>query len=188
MNSRYVCIGWLTVAVVCTVGCAPNDGGSDIQVVSGTDAAPDGERADADATGTDTRSSGDTSMRPDLDTSDARNPRSDVHTDGESVGDAPDGADGTDADNPTWDSFAADFFDTYCVNCHGADDNDQDYRTYSDVKQDADTIRCGVAPTQLEGCSGSPQPSQFPVGNGPKPSDAERRKLVDWIDAGLPKE
>ncbi|MFB6351744.1 MAG: hypothetical protein ABEN55_12695 [Bradymonadaceae bacterium] len=188
MDLRRVWLGWLTIAVGCTAGCAPNDGGSDIQIVSGTDAAPDGEKTDADATGSDTRTGGDTSTRPELDTSTTRDGNADATTSGDSVSHDADAADSTGAGGPTWNSFAADFFDTYCVNCHGADDNDQDYRKYSEVKQDADTIRCGVAPTQLEGCSGPPQPAQFPVGNGPKPSDAERKKLVDWIEAGLPRE
>lgn len=85
----------------------------------------------------------------------------------------------------TWDSWAMGFFATYCVECH--DGGTRDYRTIDEVIRDQDGIACGVSPTALDRCgAGSPSPSQFPVGSGPFPSDAERERLVAWIDAGLP--
>lgn len=85
----------------------------------------------------------------------------------------------------TWESFAREWFATYCVECHGATGR-RDYRTIDDVIRDADTIRCGVRPrgTDLEGCGASPVASQFPIGMGPFPDDATRMRIVEWIDAG----
>jgi hypothetical protein len=77
----------------------------------------------------------------------------------------------------------------YCVECHGASDPDgRDFTKLSIVQAQKDEIRCGVAPVQLKGCTGFPPPHQFPVSNAtgtnPKPTDAERDRLVAWIDAG----
>lgn len=92
----------------------------------------------------------------------------------------------TDApEGDTWGNWAMGFFATYCVGCH--DGGTRDYRTIDEVIRDQDGIACGVSPTALDRCgAGSPSPSQFPVGSGPFPSDAERERLVAWIDAGLP--
>jgi hypothetical protein len=99
------------------------------------------------------------------------------------------------ASGDTWSNFAEGFFATYCVECHDANDPStppRDYTKYADVKTDAPTIRCGVAPVKLTtGCDASfPPPKQFPIsdakGTNPKPSDAERDRLVLWIQAGLP--
>ena len=90
----------------------------------------------------------------------------------------------------TWTSYAMGFFATYCVECHGAGDALRDYTTYEDVSAESAEIRCGVTAVDLSDCSGFPPPSQFPVDNAtasnPKPSDAERARLVAWIEAGLP--
>lgn len=84
----------------------------------------------------------------------------------------------------TWESFARDFADTYCVDCHGAGNRMRDYTGYADLFRDRDRVRCGVSPSRAAGCGRTPAPRQFPVGNGPKPSDAERSRLVEWIEAG----
>lgn len=89
-----------------------------------------------------------------------------------------------DAGGDTWGSFAEGFFATYCVSCH--DTSPKDFRQIEDVRAWADTIRCGVSDVALEGCGSTPPPRQFPVGTGPHPSDAERERLVAWIDAGMP--
>jgi hypothetical protein len=49
-------------------------------------------------------------------------------------------------------------------------------------------MRCGVAVTQDPSwnCSPSIAAKQFPIGNGAKPSDAERDRIVAWITAGEP--
>lgn len=84
----------------------------------------------------------------------------------------------------TWASFAMGFMATYCVECH--DGPPRDYRTIDEVRRDRDTIACGVSLEARDGCGSFPSPGQFPVGSGPRPSDAERARLVAWIDAGLP--
>ena len=87
----------------------------------------------------------------------------------------------------TWNSFAMGFMAAYCVECHTAGDpQGRDYTLYAEVVEEAGTIRCGVTPVALPDCTGFPPPGQFPVGNGAMPSESERQRLVDWIDAGLP--
>jgi len=98
-------------------------------------------------------------------------------------------ADGGDAAaGDTWDSYASGFFTTYCVECHGAGNPKRDFTTPADVRRDEALIRCGVAPTLLSGCSGTPAPKQFPISNAagtnPKPSDADRTRLVAWLEGG----
>jgi hypothetical protein len=79
------------------------------------------------------------------------------------------------------------FFAMYCVSCHAASDpTGRDFTQLSVVVTNAATIRCGVAATMQSGCGVSPAPKQFPIGTGPKPSDAERQRIVAWIDAGTP--
>jgi hypothetical protein len=109
----------------------------------------------------------------------------------ETASDAPPSGDAGD----TWANYAEGFFMTYCVECHNPtllaqNKTMRDYTTSVDVVRDKATIRCGVAPTQLSGCSGNPAPRQFPIsdsaGTNPKPADAERLRLVAWIEAGTP--
>jgi hypothetical protein len=91
-----------------------------------------------------------------------------------------------DASTPTYSSFAQPFFMTYCVSCHPSASSTRDFTQYSVIQTNAHNIACGVSPTALAGCSGNPAPSQFPIGTGPHPSDAERNELVLWIMNGLP--
>ena len=93
----------------------------------------------------------------------------------------------TGAAGPTWESFAAGFFETYCWECHGPGDALRDYSMLSAVMMEATTIRCGTAPVgaMLSGCEGEPPAGQFPIGDN-LPTDDERTTLVEWIDAGLP--
>jgi hypothetical protein len=97
--------------------------------------------------------------------------------------------DGTTAD--TWTSFAHDFFVKYCTECHDASDTTTgDFSVESNVMKEAPTIRCGVAATKQSGCGATPTPKQFPICDAsctnPKPTDAERTRIVAWIDAGMP--
>ena len=85
----------------------------------------------------------------------------------------------------TWTNFAQGFFTTYCVPCHSANPP-RDYSTMVDVMRDSAEIACGVSPTALSGCGSFPPPNQFPIGTGPHPSDADRQRIVAWIEAGLP--
>jgi hypothetical protein len=112
-------------------------------------------------------------------------------TDAGSLGNTPSDAAPSTADaGDTWSSFAQGFFATYCVECHGAGNAKRDYSTLDNVVRDKDMIRCGVAPTQQPGCGAAPAPKQFPISNAagtnPKPSDAERTRILAWIAAGLP--
>ena len=74
------------------------------------------------------------------------------------------------------------------MHCHDGTTEPQDFRQYSQVKALTSTIRCGVAPTLQSGCptSGFPPPKQFPIGTGPFPSDADRLRIVTWINDGAP--
>jgi hypothetical protein len=100
------------------------------------------------------------------------------------------------ATDDTWDNYAKAFFKTYCVECHNATTpySKQDFTIYADVIGLEKTIRCGVAPKGMvqSGCptSGFPPPGQFPISNGagtnPKPSNADRLRIIAWINAGAP--
>jgi len=87
---------------------------------------------------------------------------------------------------PTYTGFAEAFIMSYCVSCHPSASSTRDFTQYAVVKQNAHNIACGVSPIALPGCSGNPAPGQFPIGSGPQPTDAERTKLVQWIQGGLP--
>ena len=122
---------------------------------------------------------------------DSTTPPGDTGSPGDSSkGDAISG-DGTDAPAvDTWTTYAQGFFKTYCVECHSSTSTTRKYDSIADVKRDKDLIRCGVAPTKLSGCTTtSPAPRQFPINNAtktnPKPTDADRSRLVAWIDGGL---
>jgi hypothetical protein len=96
---------------------------------------------------------------------------------------------GADAGPDTWASYAAGFFSTYCVSCHDAQDTTgRDFTQQSIVEANKLVIRCGVATAQDPswGCASLPAAKQFPIGSGPKPSDAERTRIVAWITAGAP--
>jgi hypothetical protein len=98
------------------------------------------------------------------------------------------GAVDAEAAGDTWTSFARDFFATYCVACHNDDPTHlRNYTMLADVRRDMEMLRCGIAPSALPGCTAAlALPASFPVGDGPRPSDEERERLVAWIEAGLP--
>ncbi len=112
-------------------------------------------------------------------------------------GDAGDAGDAASSDSgkagDTWYSYAQGFFSTYCVECHNArDPQSRDYTAKADVVRDKDVIRCGTSAVQEPSwsCAAFPPPKQFPItddaGTNSKPTDAERTRLVAWIDAGCP--
>lgn len=104
---------------------------------------------------------------------------------GASDASVPDGGEGAD----TWSTYAERFFMTYCTACHDAQDpTGRDYTQQAIVAKDRSVMRCGVAAMQDPSwnCAASPAARQFPIGSGPKPSDAERARIVAWIDAGEP--
>jgi hypothetical protein len=93
---------------------------------------------------------------------------------------------GADAGPPadTWTNFGEEFFATYCVECHDA--APRDFRSIDDVIANGDTVRCGVSDVTLDDCDGWPPARQFPIGDGPFPSDEERARAAAWIEAGAP--
>jgi hypothetical protein len=100
---------------------------------------------------------------------------------------SPDGSD------DTWASWAMGFFATYCVECHAASDpTGLDFTMQSVVIKNKLAIRCGVCNAQDPswGCPASPHAQQFPIsnstGSNPKPSTADRDRVVAWIEAGCP--
>ena len=89
----------------------------------------------------------------------------------------------------TWASYAGAFFQTYCTECHDAQDpTGRNFNIQANVEAEKLTIRCGVAVTQDPAwqCASAPIAKQFPIGNGPKPCDAERDRIVAWVTAGAP--
>lgn len=101
---------------------------------------------------------------------------------------APDGP-----DTDTWDNWAAGFFATYCLECHDASDpKGLDFGVHSIVTANKDTIRCGVCVAQQAAwdCPAGLPAEQFPIsdsaGTNPKPSAADRDRVVDWIGIGCP--
>lgn len=98
------------------------------------------------------------------------------------------GIDG-DAGPDTWTSYAAGFFKSYCTACHNTQDSTgRDFNIQAKVEAEKFIARCGVAVAQDPSwnCAASPVAKQFPIGSGPKPSDAERTRIVAWITAGAP--
>jgi hypothetical protein len=99
--------------------------------------------------------------------------------------------DGMQAD--TWNNWAQAFFTKYCVECHSpSDPTGRDFTKKSIVVTNAPTIRCGVCNTQAAvwSCPASPHAQQFPIADAnnanPKPTSAERERVVAWISAGCP--
>jgi hypothetical protein len=94
----------------------------------------------------------------------------------------------------TWRSFASGFMARYCVSCHnddGSGDVWRNYRLLAAVVRDSVPIACGVARStavrERRGCtSTAPRARQFPIGDGPRPTDDERDRLLRWIDANAP--
>jgi len=90
-------------------------------------------------------------------------------------------------EGPTWSNFAEEFFAEYCTSCHSEEGQaSADFGDYDVVTQRLNAIRCGVAPTEQDGCEGEHPPGWFPIGNGPFPTDDERWTLVEWIEADAP--
>ncbi len=93
----------------------------------------------------------------------------------------------------TWASWGQGFFTKYCTECHSpSDTKGLDFTQHSIVTANKATIRCGVCVQQDPSwnCVGFPPAKQFPIsdasGTNPKPTDAERDRVVAWIGAGCP--
>ncbi|MCL4235999.1 MAG: hypothetical protein KJ042_15940 [Deltaproteobacteria bacterium] len=98
-------------------------------------------------------------------------------------GSADDDAAGDDEDDETpltYENFAKDFFGDYCLHCHVAPlDEDVPFvlDTYDAVVEQLDEIR--IQAVELKAMPPEETPGDFPT-------DAEREKLGEWIDAGAP--
>jgi hypothetical protein len=106
---------------------------------------------------------------------------------------AGDAAPSPDSSGNTWAGWAMAFFAKYCVECHGASDpTGRDFTMQSVVMENKGAIRCGVCNVQDPswGCPAAPHAQQFPItdstGSNPKPTAAERDRVVAWITAGCP--
>jgi hypothetical protein len=139
--------------------------------------------------GSDAGGASDTSTTP---PHDSGNPTPEASGNDSSAMDSP-ATDGTSAGD-TWGNYAQGFFQTYCVECHSATDpTGRDFTMYPKVAAEVSRIRCGVCVMQdpAWGCTASPVAKQFPIDDGktppnPKPSDAERNRIVAWLTAGAP--
>jgi uncharacterized membrane protein len=86
------------------------------------------------------------------------------------------------------------FMQKYCASCHNDDnagDASRNYHMLAAVMREKVAIACGTAKSAADrtarGCAASaPRARQFPAGNGAKPTDEERDRLLRWIDAGTP--
>ncbi len=88
----------------------------------------------------------------------------------------------------TWENWALpDYFQPYCIGCHPGD-SPRDFTDYDVVVENIEHIRCGSAPEVIRGCDGHIEPGHLPIGEGPFPTDDERWRLVEWIDAGMPRD
>jgi hypothetical protein len=107
-------------------------------------------------------------------------------------GSPPTGGAGGAPTEDSWEGWAKDFFVEYCTACHDDDHKGtmaRDYHVLSNVMREKAEIACGVAKSNEDwtkrGCKGFPPAGQFPIGTK-KPTDAERDRLLRWIDAGTP--
>lgn len=84
------------------------------------------------------------------------------------------------------------FFPTYCGACHPDEDGSAwDFSNYDHVAYEYDHIVCGVGLEDVEECYADShedphEPTSLPRGSGPKPTAAERQRLVDWMRDGMP--
>ena len=87
------------------------------------------------------------------------------------------------ADAPTWENFARVFFTDYCNQCHSSDLDftersgatvGVDYNTYALAVQNSERAKARV----VEGT--------MPPSGSPMPSEGQKQKLIDWVDAGTP--
>lgn len=66
----------------------------------------------------------------------------------------------------------------------------RDYHMKAVVVAEKSKVACGTVKSMSDwakrGCSGFPPARQFPVGTGPKPTDADRDRIIKWIDSGTP--
>lgn len=87
----------------------------------------------------------------------------------------------------SYQNFGADFFASYCLRCHNEElvgdaartdaPTGINYNTLNDIRMFQNRIRLRA------GVQGDMPPRLLPV---PRPSEAERQKLIEWIDCGLP--
>jgi hypothetical protein len=103
---------------------------------------------------------------------------------------------GTPDAGDTWAGWVQGFFEKYCVVCHSSSDPAGiDFSFLATAKMYAPTIRCGITPSTgtwdpIWMCNATfPPKGQFPLATSPvkpPPTDAERYRVIAWINAGLP--
>jgi hypothetical protein len=88
----------------------------------------------------------------------------------------------------TYGNFAADFFSSYCIRCHdsalsGADRNgapgNRNYDTLSGL------VETGSMLIDQAAAAGPSRINTFMPPSAPRPSDAERRQLGEWLAWGM---
>ncbi|MCI0632531.1 MAG: hypothetical protein L0206_01215 [Actinobacteria bacterium] len=97
-------------------------------------------------------------------------------------------------DPGTWETFAADYVTTYCLDCHSPGFEAQAVPftkgtgpSYILFTNDADLIRCRSTPRDCPQPDCADEPKEFfPIGEGPYPTNEERLQLVAWLAAGAP--
>lgn len=103
------------------------------------------------------------------------------HHDGEEG--APSGATCPPGSTLTYETFAKDFFDGYCTRCHSSDKTD-DARQGAPLGHDFDTEEGVLAVAEHVDAYAAAGPdsvnTRMPPSN-PRPSEAERRQLGEWL-------
>ncbi len=179
---RSACIVLASVVLACG-GDEPGTGTSG--VATGT------ESDTHDDHGTASTGSGTTTDEPSTGTESSPGTTSSEGSSGSDGSSSGTGAASTGAAADTWESWALpSFFAVYCNHCHPATGQSmRDFSDYDTVADNFEHIRCGVAPKAVDGCdAGHIRPGHLPIGPGPYPSDDERWRLVDWMDAGMPRD
>jgi hypothetical protein len=163
----------------CSSGAASSPGGFDGSTTPEATVSEGGGGLDAQGTGDDSSmSSPEASVEPPWD---ASSWNEDAAT--------PDGGD-------TWDGWVQGFVEKYCVVCHSSSDpTGRDFTMLANVQKNASIIRCGITPPSGTWdpswmCNPSfPPKGQFPLSTSPvkpPPTDAERYRIIAWINAGTP--
>jgi uncharacterized membrane protein len=87
-------------------------------------------------------------------------------------------------DGDTWDTYAAEFFETWCTRCHSVDNVTPDERTNAPDGYNWDDEASVLEHiSEIRNAVGV---FNFMPFNPPDPSCDDRQRIVRWIDAGHP--
>jgi mono/diheme cytochrome c family protein len=88
----------------------------------------------------------------------------------------------------TYDNFASDFFSSYCIRCHGSTLAGSD-RNGAPANRNYDTLSglVDTGPTLIDGAAaaGPSSSNTLMPPSDPRPTDAERRQLGQWLACGM---